>query len=196
MTVKDEKKQDDISLEEMLEEAELEQDNKQEEISTDQKRIQELELQLQEQKEITQKAQYNYINLKMDFDRVQKQIQEKEANLWVESLINSVKKFLPFVEDLRKSLDNITEDHAEDPLTKWVSLVYNNFLKTLESMKIFQIEAVWLVPDTNLHEAVSVQPIEDKKLKWKIISEFERWFIYKKDDIQKVITTSKVIVGQ
>lgn len=189
---------EEINLEEILEEVEQENQKKEESKQKDKssKQIENLEKELQEQKEITQKAQYDYINLKMDFDRVQRQIQEKESSLETDSLINSVKKFLPFVEDLRKSLDNITDDHINDPLTKWVSIVYNNFLKTLESMNIFPIQAIWLEPDTNLHEAVSVQPTEDKRLKGKIISEFERGFIYHKDDTKKVITTSKVIVWQ
>jgi molecular chaperone GrpE (heat shock protein) len=97
---------------------------------------------------------------------------------------------------LRKSLDNIPEDKKSDSLAQWVQLVYDNFLKTLEFMNITQIKAIWLVPDSNLHEPVSVQPTEDKKLKWKIIQEFERWFVYKKDDKQIVLNPSKVIVGQ
>jgi molecular chaperone GrpE (heat shock protein) len=103
---------------------------------------------------------------------------------------------LPFVEDLRKSLDTLPEEKKADPLAQWVQLVYDNFLKTLEWLNIKQIEAIWLEPDSNLHEPVSVQPTEDKKLKWKIIQEFERWFVYKKDDKQIVLNTSKVIVWQ
>jgi hypothetical protein len=51
------------------------------------------------------------------------------------------------------------------------------------------------VPDSLVHEPVSLMPVEDKKMKWKIIQEFERGFIYKKGDKQIVINPSKVIVG-
>lgn len=155
-----------------------------------------LQKEYKEQSEIAIKAQRDYINLKFDFDRFQNQVQEKEKGQEVSSLISSIKKILPFMEDLRKSLENIPQDKKSDPLAQWVQLVYDNFIKTLESISIFQIKAVWLEPDSILHEPVSIMPVDDKKMKWKIIQEFERWFIYKKDDKQIVISTSKVIVWQ
>ena len=150
----------------------------------------------QEQSEIAIKAQRDYVNLKFDFDRYQRQSQEREKDQETNSLISSIKKILPFVENLRKSLENIPQDQKMQPLSQWVQLVYDNFIKTLESINIFQIKAVWLEPDSILHEPVSVMPVDDKKMKWKIIQEFERWFIYKKDDKKIVISTSKVIVWQ
>jgi molecular chaperone GrpE (heat shock protein) len=55
-----------------------------------------------------------------------------------------------------------------------VSLIYKNFLNTLEAMNITPIDALGLEPDTYLHEPVGMQPTEDKNLKGKIIQEFER----------------------
>lgn len=158
--------------------------------------LEKLQKDYNEQTEIAVRAQRDYINLKFDFDRFHKQVQEREKDQEVTSLISSIKKFLPFVEDLRKSLDNIPEDKKSDPLSQWVQLVYNNFLKILESMNIFQIKALWLEPDANLHEPVSVVLVENKKMKWKIVQEFERWFVYKKNDKQIVLNTSKVIIWQ
>ncbi|MBO4517226.1 nucleotide exchange factor GrpE [bacterium] len=97
-----------------------------------QKEVEKLQKDLHEQTEIATRAQRDYINLKLDFDRYQRQTVEKEQDLELMSLLSSVKKFLPFVEDLRKSLANIPEEHRSDPLAHGVQLVYNNFLKTLE----------------------------------------------------------------
>jgi molecular chaperone GrpE (heat shock protein) len=99
------------------------------------------------------------------------------------------------LEDLRKSLENITQEHLQDPLTKWVQIVYLNFLKTLNSMNIYPIESIWRDPDGLYHEPISAVPAEDPKMKWKIIQEFSRWFYYKKDWEVKVISTSKVVIG-
>jgi molecular chaperone GrpE (heat shock protein) len=68
--------------------------------------------------EMAKRAQYDYINLKMDFDRFIRQTNEKNQTINLDALIDVVKKFLPFLEDLRKSLDNITSEHLQDPLTK------------------------------------------------------------------------------
>ncbi len=199
------KKKDD--LQEKLEEAQQQQDEKSVAEASDdsrwwstyqelEQRIVQLEKEKQEIQEIAKRSQYDYINLKTDFDRYQRQIKESSQHMEVESLLSVVKKFLPFIEDLRKSLENITDEHKDDPLTKWVQMVYNKFLKTLEHLHIKPIESVWLAPDSFLHEPVSVEPIEDEALKGKIIREFERGFVYDKGGDRRVIIASKVIVGQ
>jgi molecular chaperone GrpE (heat shock protein) len=80
--------------------------------------IEKLQKNYQEQTEIAAKAQRDYINLKLDFDRYQNQVSEREKEQDTNSLISSVKKFLPFIEDLRKSLDNIPQDKKSDPLAQ------------------------------------------------------------------------------
>jgi molecular chaperone GrpE (heat shock protein) len=61
-------------------------------------------------------------------------------------------------------------------------------------MSIKPIISIGFVPDTLLHEPVGVEPTDDKKMKGKIIKEFERGFFYEKDGNKKVIITSKVVV--
>ena len=43
-------------------------------------------------------------------------------------------------------------------------MVYDKFLKTLEHLHIKSIESIGLVPDSFLHEPVSIEPIEDKAM--------------------------------
>lgn len=190
---KEEKKEKD-NLEQKLEKVQQAQDDKK--YVELENKIAQLEKEKKELEEIAKRSQYEYVNLKMDFDRYQRQIKESSESMQIESLLSVVKKFLPFIEDLRKSLENITDEHQEDPLTKWVQMVYNKFLKTLEHLHIKPIESLGLAPDSFLHEPVSVQPIEDENLKGKIIKEFERGFAYEKGDDKRVIIASKVIVWQ
>jgi len=190
---KEEKKEKD-ELEQKLEAAQQQQDDKKYRELED--KIAQLEKEKKELEEIAKRSQYEYINLKMDFDRYQRQTKESSQNMELDSLLVVVKNFLPFIEDLRKSLENITDEHKDDPLTKWVQMVYDKFLKTLEHLHIKAIESLWLAPDSFLHEPVSVEPVEDESLKGKIVREFERGFVYQKGDDTRVIRPSKVIVGQ
>ena len=190
---KEEKKEKD-DLEKKLEEAQKHQDDKK--YRELEEKIVQLEKEKKELEEIAKRSQYEYINLKVDFDRYQRQIQESSHAMELDSLLSVVKKFLPFIEDLRKSLENITDEHKEDPLTKWVQMVYDKFLKTLDHLHIKPIASLGLAPDSFLHEPVSVEPVEDEKLKGKIIREFERGFVYDKNWDKKIIRASKVIVGQ
>ena len=188
----------DDDLQTKLEEAQQAQSTKHDDaqISVLEAKIAQLEQEKREVEEIAKRSQFDYINLKTDFDRYQRQTKESQANQHVDTLIAVVKKFLPFLEDLRKSLANITEDHLQDPLTKGVSIVYDKFLRTLEHMHIVPIEALGLVPDSFLHEPVSVQDTDDESSKGKIIAEFERGFMYVHEGEQKVVTPAKVIVGK
>lgn len=161
-----------------------------------QEQIQMLQKQLEEQGGITKRAQYDYINLKMDFDRWSRQKDEEAKTAHIDTLIDVVKKFLPFVEDLRKSLENISPDHKEDPLTKGVEIVYSKFLQTLSSMKVKPIESIGQTPDSYMHDPVSMQPTDDDSMKGKIIAEFAKGFIYDDGQTKKVITASKVVIGQ
>ena len=155
-----------------------------------------LQQKLIETEEIMKKAQYDYVSLKMDFDGYVRRAEENAEAQKQETLFNVVKKFLPFVESLRKSIDTIPEDKHDDPMSKGVILTYNKFLQTLEGMGIKAIESIGLEPDSEMHEPVSMQPTKDENMKGKIIQEFERGFYYEKGDTKKVITTSKVIIGQ
>jgi molecular chaperone GrpE len=120
---KEDKKTDKADLEKKLEEiqkekAEKDEDGEKSQQDDKDQKIQQLEKALQEQMEITKRAQHDYINLKRDFDRYQQNMKEKSASLEVDTLISVVKKFLPFVENLRKSLATITDDQKESPFVK------------------------------------------------------------------------------
>jgi molecular chaperone GrpE len=145
---------------------------------------------------IAKRAQYDYINLKLDFDRYQKQMEAFKSQSSVTILIDVVRKFLPFVENLRKSLATLTDAQKEEPLAAGLGIVYSKFLDTLAGLSIKPIESIGLVPDSDLHEPVSALPVENKSQKGKIVQEFERGFVYQKGDERIVISTSKVVVGQ
>lgn len=120
---KDDKK-DKADLEKKLEEIQKEKAEKDESDGNGGKqddkdaKIQQLEKALQEQMEISKRAQHDYINLKWDFDRYMQNMKEKSASLEVDTLISVVKKFLPFIENLRKSLITIPADQQDSPFVK------------------------------------------------------------------------------
>lgn len=157
-------------------------------------KIKELESQLQEKDEIAKNSQINYLHLKADFDILQRQTQQKIDNAERDAEIKVVKELLPFVENLRKSLLNLTEEQQSSSLWEWIRMMYDNFIKSLEKLHIKPIEALGLEPDAQFHEPVSVQPVDDENLKWKIIQEFQQGFVYEKDDEVIVISPSRVIV--
>ena len=182
-------------LQEILNDAESN-DNK-ETIETLQNEINKLQAQLAEKDEIVKNAQIAYLHAKNDMEMIQRQSAMKAESMHQDLLIKIVKKLVPFVEDLRKSLETLSDEQKESSMGKWVQMVYDRFIKALEEFSIYPIPSMHETPDTLLHEPIWVQPTEDKKLKWKIIQVFEQWFYYKKDNWDKItIFPSKVIIWQ
>jgi molecular chaperone GrpE (heat shock protein) len=115
MTKKDDKtiNQNDDSdvkdLEKMLEEVKSDKDNE-EMIEKLQAEIKKLQTQLAEKDEIVKNAQLAYLRAKNDMEMIQRQSAMKAESMHQDLLIKIVKKFLPFIEDLRKSLENLSKD--------------------------------------------------------------------------------------
>ncbi len=183
-------------LEEMLEEVKSDNDNE-ELIEKLKAEIKKLQSQLAEKDEIVKNAQLAYLRAKNDMEMIQRQSAMKAESMYQDLLIKIVKKLLPFVEDLRKSLENLSDEDKDSPMWKWVQMVHDRFIKALEGFKVFPIPSLHESPDTLMHEPIWMQPTEDKKLKWKIIQVFEQGFYYQKDNWDKVtIFPSKVIIWQ
>ncbi len=185
-------------LQNMLDEAQSDQQTSQDQttIAMLEAKILQLETQLRDQTEIAKKAQSDYIHMKFDFEGLVRRTDESNKTMKVDTLVDVVKKFAPFIDSLRTSLENIPADERDNALVQWVQMVYNKFLTTLETMGIKAIESLGIEPNHELHEAVSAMPTDDPAMKGKIIQEFEKGFIYEKWDIRKVVTTAKVVVWQ
>lgn len=188
----------DNDLDDMLQQAQDSQTQKVQDtvIEELQNRIKDLESKLADAEQITKKAQSDYIHIKFDFDSYMRRTEEQSKTAKVDTLVDVVKKFTPFIDGLRQSLANIPDEHKDDVLVQWVQMVYNKFISSLEMMGIKKIESIWQTPDIELHEAVSALPVTDETQKGKIIQEFEQGFIYDKWDIRKIVNPAKVVIGQ
>ena len=188
--------QDVKDLEDMLEQVKSDK-NDEDMIEKLQAEIKKLQAQLAEKDEIVKNAQLAYLHAKNDMEMIQRQSAMKAESMHQDLLIKIVKKLLPFVEDLRKSLGTLSEEDKNSPMWKWVQMVYDRFIKALEWFSVFPIPSLHETPDTLMHEPIWMQPTDDKKLKWKIIQVFEQGFYYQKENGDKItIFPSKVVIGQ
>jgi molecular chaperone GrpE len=167
MTKKDTHKHQDASLEEQLES--LQEAKNQKEFSNDlgllEEKIAQLEKEKQDMLDITKRVQYDYLNLKTDFERFQRITAEKEKSMESDDLVKHFKKVLPVLDQLKTSLTHVDKDKATDPFVAGVKMVYDNILKALESLGIKPIKSIGLEPDSFFHEPLSTMPVEDKKMK-------------------------------
>ena len=185
--------QDTQELENMLEQASKE--AQEAEISPLIAKIAELEKALQEKEEIAKNSQIAYLHLKADFDILQRQTDQKIENANRDAKIKIVKKLIPQLENLRKSLLNLNDEQKESTMGKGLLMMQEGFYKVLGEMGIEPIASMGLEPNPQFHEPVSMQPVNDEVLKGKIVQEFEQGFVYKEGEEVIVLNPAKVVVG-
>jgi molecular chaperone GrpE (heat shock protein) len=123
MTKKEEKNQDENILEEALKKVQQEKIDQEDSFCDQEKdeliqKIALLEKEKQEALDIASKVQYDYVNLKTDFDRVQRLSLEKEKTMESDFLMKYIKKILPIVDLMKSSLNHIDESKKDDPFVK------------------------------------------------------------------------------
>lgn len=168
------------------------QDKKLEELK---KQNHELQIKIQDLEKIAAKAQSQYISLKWDFDIYVLRTEKQQKESKIKNFVEDINSFLPIFEELRKTVENIPDDIKDNSWVKWVVFVYENMIKKFEDLWVSSIKCIWCEPDTVLHEPIWTQK-SDEKNKWKIIKEFEKWFVYKAWDEQIIIKPAKVIVWE
>jgi molecular chaperone GrpE (heat shock protein) len=101
--------QDVKDLEQMLEDVKSDKNNE-EMIEQLQVEVKKLQAELTEKDEIVKNAQLAYLRTKNDMEMIQRQSAMKAESMHQDLLIKIVKKLLPFVEDLRKSLETLSDE--------------------------------------------------------------------------------------
>lgn len=156
-------------------------------------KIKNLEKDLETFKQISQTLKQQYIILNQDFENYKKRIQDQKKELEEKLLIDIVNKIIPLIENLRLSIENIPEDIKNHKWVEWIKLTYQNLLKIIEKLGVFQKHSIWEQPNEIYHEPIWM--IEtDEKNKWKIVAEQEKCYIYKKWDKEIVIKPAKVVI--
>lgn len=155
-----------------------------------------LKQKLEDMKQIASNSQSQYITLKYDFESYMSRVDREKSQQKINSKIDSIKNIFPFIENLRKTVENIPRDLENNDFAKWVKLIYDNMIKNLESMNVYSIDSIWKEPDIELHQPIWTEKVEDKKMKWKIVKEYEKWFYLLHDEEKNIIVSSKVIVWE
>lgn len=147
---------------------------------------------LEKLQEDLDEAKDKYMRLSAEFDNYRKRTQREKMDLIRYGSEDVLKSILPLVDDFERAL-NITKEATDvESLKEGLTLIYGKFADFLKNNKVEEIEAVGQELDTDVHEAITKIPVEDKKMKGKIVDVVEKG--YKLND--KVIRYSKVVVGE
>ena len=190
MSKKNKKNQNDdakAAQEEILNEENTEQQAQEqvtEEDATPEKKIAQLEEQLEQEKK-------EYLFLMADFENFRKRTLKEKADLIKNGAESAMRELLPVVDDLERALDAINKGGDLDSIKEGVDLIYNKFIKYLESQHVTAIDSTGKDFDTDVHEAITMFPAPDPSMKGKVIDTTIKG--YKIND--KVLRHAKVVVG-
>lgn len=147
-------------------------------------RIAQLEQQLEHEKK-------EYLYLMADMDNFRKRTLKEKADLIKNGAESAMRDLLPVVDDLERALDAINKGGDLDSLKEGVDLIYNKFVKYLESQHVTPIDSTGKDFDTDVHEAVTMYPAPDPSMKGKVIDTTIKGYMIN----DKVLRHAKVVVG-
>ncbi len=175
--------QEEILNEESAGQQAQEQETKETAITPEQK-ITELETQLEHEKK-------EYLFLMADFENFRKRTLKEKADLIKNGAESAMRELLPVVDDLERALAAIDKGGDLDSLKEGVNLIYNKFVKYLESQHVTAIDSTGKDFDTDVHEAVTMFPAPDPAMKGKVIDTTIKGYMIN----DKVLRHAKVVVG-
>jgi molecular chaperone GrpE len=132
-----------------------------------------------------------YLFLLADFENFRRRTLKEKSDLAKNGAESAMRDLLPVVDDLERALDAINKGGDLDSLKEGVDLIYNKFIKYLESQHVTAIDSTGKDFDTDVHEAVTMFPAPDPSMKGKVIDTTIKG--YKIND--KVLRHAKVVVG-
>ena len=176
--------QEEIQKKETLNAEQQANENKETADNDPEKRIAELEEQLEHEKS-------KYLFLMADLENFRKRTLKEKADLLRNGAESAMRDLLPVVDDLERAMDAINKGGDLDSLKEGVDLIYNKFVKYLESQHVTAIDSTGKEFDTDLHEAVTMFPAPDPAMKGKVIDTTIKGYMIN----DKVLRHAKVVVG-
>lgn len=160
-------------------------ENQSENISEENKKIEELENLLNEEKD-------RFLRLFAEFENYKKRTSKERIDLLKTAGQEVIQALLPVLDDFDRALVEIQKSEDEN-LVKGVELIQNKFFNTLKSKGLDLVETNASDDfDSEIHEAITMIPAPNENLKGKIIDVVQKG--YKLGD--KIIRFPKVVVGQ
>jgi len=161
-----------------------EKENEKETKTSPEDKIAALEEQLEHEKK-------EYLFLMADFENFRRRTLKEKADLIKNGTEGAMRDLLPVVDDFERALDAIDKGGDLDSLKEGVELIYNKFVKFLESQHVTAIESTGKDFDTDVHEAVTMFPAPDPSMKGKVIDTTIKGYMIN----DKVLRHAKVVVG-
>ena len=149
-----------------------------------------LQEQLDAALEQVEKDKQDYLMLMADFDNYRKRMMREKADLLKNAAERVLTGLLPVLDDFERGLAACSANEADEAIYKGMELIYNKFVKYLESNGVKAMDTNGADFNADFHEAIATVPSPDQK--GKIIDTTLKGYTIN----DKVLRHAKVVVGE
>ncbi len=146
---------------------------------------QKLRDELEEQKD-------KYVRLFAEFDNFKRRTSKERLELIQTAGREVIVSLLQVLDDCDRAEMQMQQTDDVKQIKEGVQLVFNKLRKTLQTQGLKAMDNLHTDFDVEKHEAITEIPVDDKKLKGKVVDEIEKGY-YLND---KLIRFAKVVVGK
>ncbi|MBQ7941855.1 MAG: nucleotide exchange factor GrpE [Muribaculaceae bacterium] len=139
-----------------------------------------------------EKEKREYMFLMAEFDNFRKRTLREKAEIIQNGAENAMRNILPIIDDFDRAIQATTTSEDVAAVREGVELIYNKFIKYLESNGVKEMITTGENFDADIHEAVTTFPAPSEDLKGKIIDTVQKGYSIN----DKVLRHAKVVVGQ
>ena len=133
-----------------------------------------------------------YLRAVAEFDNYKKRTLKEKTELILNGSEKTVTTFLPILDDMERAITNAGKSTDIAAVEEGWELIYNKFIKQLDSIGVKKIETNDADFDVDYHEAVAMVPGMGDDKKGKVIDCVQTGYTLN----DKVIRHAKVAVGQ
>ena len=133
-----------------------------------------------------------YLRTVAEFDNYKKRTLKEKTELILNGSEKTVTTFLPILDDMERAIANVGKSTDITAIEEGWELIYNKFIKQLDSIGVKKIETNNADFDVDYHEAVAMVPGMGDEKKGKVIDCVQTGYTLN----DKVIRHAKVAVGQ
>ncbi len=136
--------------------------------------------------------QDRYLRLSAEFDNYRKRTLREKIELSQSGGESVIKKLLPIIDDFDMAMNSMRTTDDCNAVKAGLELIYSKINDFLKQAGVREIEAVNEEFNGDMHEAVTTIPVDDEKMRGKVIDVTQKGYTLN----DKVIRFPKVVVGE
>ena len=142
----------------------------------------------QEKNEIQEK----FVRLYSEYENYRKRTAKEKIDIINNASKEVMSDLLTVLDDFERAIQNNKDSDDSTAIKEGFNLIYNKFLKSLQSKGLKSMDSKNALFDVDLHEAITNIPAPKESLKGKVVDVIEKGY-YLND---RVLRFAKVVVGQ